>query len=70
MIFRVRYKIKGGHTHCSLFSAKQPNTTFANCGNFVIRNDEFKELVIAMSGIQFLDDASYNAEEKERYREK
>jgi hypothetical protein len=55
MIFRIRYETLGGHTHCALFSARQPNTTFAKCGEFCVRNEEFEDLRIVMPGVQFLE---------------
>jgi hypothetical protein len=56
MIFRVRYKVLGGHTHCALFAAKQSNMTWAKCGDFTVRNDEFDDLQLVMSGVVFSRD--------------
>ena len=53
MVFRVRFTIGGGHVHCRLFVAPASNMTFAKCGDFVVRNEEFKALVIAMAGVSF-----------------
>ena len=53
MIFKVKYFVPGGHTHCSLYAAPRAGTTFAKCGDFVVRNEEFKALVIAMAGVSF-----------------
>lgn len=54
MIFRIRYETLGAHTHCALFSARQQNLTFAKCGEFCVRNEEFEDLRLAMAGVQFL----------------
>lgn len=43
-VFKVRYIELGGHTHCSLFSAPRPDATYAKCGDFVVRNEEFVAL--------------------------
>lgn len=53
MIFKVKYEKAGGHIHCRLFAAKAPNMTFAGCGNFCIRVEEFEDLERAMSGVFF-----------------
>ncbi len=53
MIFRVWYKVLGGHTHCMLFAASRADTTFAKCGEFTVRNSEFDQLRIAMRGVEF-----------------
>lgn len=55
MIFRVRFEVAGGHVHCALFAAQALNMTFAKCGDFTVRKGlEFRELVIAFGGAQFL----------------
>lgn len=55
MIFKIRYEELGGHTHCRLFAAKQPNMTWACCGDFIVRNEEFDDLRLAMSGVSFVE---------------
>ena len=55
MIYRVRFKVAGGHVHCALFSALALNQTFAKCGDFVVaRGTEFKALMRDLSGVQFV----------------
>ena len=57
MIFRVRFKVAGGHVHCRLFSAKSLNVTFAKCGDFTVtRGDEFRDLLRCFSGAEFVGD--------------
>ena len=53
MVFKIRYEKAGGHLHCSLFAAKAPNMTYANCGDFCIREEELADLERAMSGVAF-----------------
>lgn len=46
MIFRIRFRVAGGHVHCRLFSAKSAEFTFACCGSFVVnRGKEFVALM-------------------------
>ena len=49
MIWKVTHQTAGGHVHCSLFSAPRPETTFAKCGDFCVRIDEFPDLKRIMS---------------------
>lgn len=57
MIFRVRFTVAGGHVHCRLFSAKQPNMTWAKCGDFcVTKGQEFSDLMRAFGGVDFIGD--------------
>lgn len=53
MVFKIRYEKRGGHIHCRLFAAKSPNMTYAGCGDFVVREEEFEALQRAMSGVHF-----------------
>lgn len=55
MIWRIRYRRYGGHIHCRLF-AKARNQTFAGCGNFTVREEEFDSLQHTMPGVEFIDD--------------
>lgn len=55
MIWKVEYALLGGHVHCALFTASGPNRTFARCGDFVVRQEEFASLRQAFSGAQFID---------------
>lgn len=59
MIFRIRFEVAGGHVHCALFVAKEPNMTHAKCGDFVVsRGPEFVALEAVMGGVQFVGDVS------------
>lgn len=53
MIFKVKHEKLGGHIHCALFAAKQPNMTYAKCGDFCVREEELADLQLAMSGVAF-----------------
>lgn len=41
MIVKIIHHTLGGHVHCSMFTAKAIFQTFAKCGDFVMRVDEF-----------------------------
>lgn len=53
MIFKVRFEKKGAHIHCDLYSLPMPNSTWAGCGSFCVREEEFPALQMAMSGVYF-----------------
>ena len=53
MIFKIRCVQRGGHIHCALFAAKHPNITYAKCGDFVVREEEFADLQAVMPGVIF-----------------
>lgn len=53
--FRVRYSVRGAHTHCALFAAPHSNATYAKCGDFTLRNEEFVALTIAFNGAEFIE---------------
>ena len=54
-VFRVRFLVRGGHVHCSLFAAKIHGQTYAKCGDFTVqRGEEFSSLVSAFDGVEFL----------------
>lgn len=55
MVFLIKHVKRGGHIHCALFAAKQTNQTFAKCGDFTIREEEFDSMRGAMSGVSFRD---------------
>ena len=57
MIFKIRHEKLGGHIHCALFGAKAPDMTYAKCGDFVVREEEFSDLERCMSGVFFEDKA-------------
>lgn len=41
MIFRIYYKIAGGHTHMRVFAGSQEGA-LGKCGDLTMRNEEFK----------------------------
>lgn len=53
MVFKIKHEKRGGHIHCRLFAARMSNMTFAGCGDFCVREEEFEDLQLAMSGISF-----------------
>jgi hypothetical protein len=56
-VFRVRFKVGGGHVHCRVFVARSKNTTFAKSGDLcVTKGEEFESLVRCFSGADFLSD--------------
>lgn len=49
-VFRVRFRIAGGHVHCRLFVAPRANSTFAKAGDFTLsKGAEFKDFCLMMS---------------------
>lgn len=42
MLFRMRYKVLGGHTHVKVF-AGEGTLRLAGVGNLVFRNEEWEE---------------------------
>lgn len=53
MVFKIIHEKLGAHIHCALFSARSPNLTWAKCGDFVVREEEFEDTKLAMSGVVF-----------------
>lgn len=53
MIFKMRYTKSYMHVYCTLFVAKSPDHTWANCGKLTIRSVEFVDLQNAMPGVPF-----------------
>ena len=55
-VFKITYRIAGGHAQCTLFAADAPNMTYANCGTLTVkRGREFEDMQRCMSGIPFED---------------
>lgn len=54
--FRLRFDIKGTHVHCTLWVSPGAYTsTYALCGCFVVRRgEEFRDLVVAMQGVEVI----------------
>lgn len=40
-VFRVRYRLLGGHYHCRVFSARASNQTFAKLGELTMDTDDW-----------------------------
>lgn len=53
MVFKMRYTKSYGHVHCTLFVSQGPTMTFANCGEIIVRKDEFEKMQIVMPGVAF-----------------
>ena len=55
LVFRVKFKVAGGHVHCAVFCAKAQNMTFAKCGDLCVsKGPEFAAFVSAFSGADFI----------------
>lgn len=54
MIIRIRYEQAGGHIHCTVFTAKERNQTFARAGNLVFNEEEWPKVQEAMGNVQFV----------------
>lgn len=48
-VLRIRYRILGGHVHCRLFVAPDPDTTFAPCGALVFSLEEWPDVCELLS---------------------
>lgn len=57
-VMRVRYTKLGGHYHCRVFTARQENQTFANCGELVFDETEWESVKELMAGAEFVADGS------------
>ncbi len=51
--FKVRYSMGGSHVHCTLYSRQIGQTTWQNCGSFVIGVEAQLSLYKLMPGAQF-----------------
>lgn len=51
MIFRVRYRLAGGHVHCRMFAGRQEGA-LGKCGDLTMREDEFRRFM-RVRGIEF-----------------
>jgi hypothetical protein len=52
MIFRIYHQQLGGHVHCRLFAGRSEGA-LGNCGNFVMRVEEFTALLSRDPVIEF-----------------
>lgn len=68
MIFRIRFRVAGGHVHCRLYVAAEARYTFAKCGDFTVgRGPEFIALCEAFAKVEFIgDDHTQTIEEASR----
>lgn len=55
MIFRVRYRLAGGHVHCRMFAGRQEGA-LGKCGDLTMRDDEFRRFM-RVRGIEFEPEA-------------
>lgn len=53
-VMKVVYEKCGGHYHCTIFTARQRNMTYANCGYIVFDEREWEDIQLIMSGAQFV----------------
>lgn len=49
MILRVRYEVRGGHTHCRMFMGEH-DWALGKCGDLTFRNTEFELMQRALEG--------------------
>ena len=54
-VMKIRYEKLGGHYHCTIFTARQPNMTYANCGNVVFDEREWDDIRHIISGAFFVE---------------
>ena len=55
MIFRLYHTTLGGHTHMRLFAGAHDGA-LGNCGNLVMRNEEFEQFRAMSPNFQFRPD--------------
>lgn len=55
MIFRMRFRLLGGHVHIRLFAGRGEGS-LAKCGDLVMRPDEFEAFKAAAYFIKFKED--------------
>ena len=55
-VFRIRHVNLGAHVHMRVFSARSPNMTYAKLGDLCCSKEEFADLKLAMSGVEFIDE--------------
>ena len=55
MIFRMYYRILGGHAHCRLFVGPHEGT-LGKCGDLCMRTEEFKLFRDAATFMQFVEE--------------
>ena len=53
-VMKVRYEKRGGHYHCTVFTAPAPNLTYANCGELVFDEREWDSIKVIMSEAEFV----------------
>jgi hypothetical protein len=52
-VMKVRYEKRGGHYHCTIFTARAAAMTYANCGSVVFDEREWDDMKLIMSGATF-----------------
>lgn len=56
-LIRIRYEKQGGHYHCRLFTAPEPDRTFAKCGDLVFDEREWPLIKAKLAqSVEFIDD--------------
>lgn len=54
--FRIRFRKRGKHYRCRMFSAPNRDETFAMNGELLFDDQEFDSVKAAMPGVEFIDD--------------
>jgi len=67
-VFKVRYKLEGGHYKCFVYRATQPNTTYAQLGMLTLGEEDFRDFQIAFSGAAWVNTDEVIPREKEQIR--
>jgi hypothetical protein len=52
-VFRIRYEKRGSHYHCRVFSARNPNYTYAKNGDLCFSEDEWDDFKRCSPGVEF-----------------
>ena len=52
-LMKVKYEKLGGHYHCTIFTARGKDMTYANCGEVVFDEREWGDIQEIMQGVIF-----------------
>lgn len=55
-VMKIHYKKLGGHYHCTVYTARTSNVTYACNGALVFDEREFPDVKLIISGAQFIDE--------------
>lgn len=57
-VMKIRYEKLGGHYHCTIFTARADNMTYANCGTVTFDEREWPDIQQIFSTAHFIEGRS------------